>query len=260
VIANDVSGPNFPNKSAFQIFSMDVTRTGSNLSVSINTNYVNGSHIGFLGTGLGALFIGAGTPTYNRNGDFGNNVGSSSDNYRYDTFRNDPGRFDYAVQINGSITPSGTSGDATLYSLTNPLSNVQQSWHGSTSTIDGTSFRAGQAVGVKDGTPVTSATAAKWSVTKGTDGKDGVGDGGGALIFDITGFFDLIPSLGVGDMTLAWAMTCGNDVIVATVSFPPDAPTPTPLPASLPLFASGLGALGLITWRRKRKGVAVNAA
>lgn len=33
----------------------------------------------------------------------------------------------------------------------------------------------------------------------------------------------------------------------------------TPLPLSLPLFASGLGALGLVGWRRKRKNVAVAA-
>jgi hypothetical protein len=31
----------------------------------------------------------------------------------------------------------------------------------------------------------------------------------------------------------------------------------TPLPAGLPLFASGLGALGLLGWRRKRKARAV---
>ena len=30
----------------------------------------------------------------------------------------------------------------------------------------------------------------------------------------------------------------------------------TPLPAALPLFASGLGALGLLGWRRKRKQAA----
>jgi hypothetical protein len=30
----------------------------------------------------------------------------------------------------------------------------------------------------------------------------------------------------------------------------------TPLPAALPLFASGLGALGLLGWRRKRKTIA----
>ena len=32
--------------------------------------------------------------------------------------------------------------------------------------------------------------------------------------------------------------------------------TATPLPAALPLFASGLGALGLLGWRRKRKAQA----
>jgi hypothetical protein len=31
---------------------------------------------------------------------------------------------------------------------------------------------------------------------------------------------------------------------------------PTPLPAALPLFATGLGALGLLGWRRKRKALA----
>ena len=34
----------------------------------------------------------------------------------------------------------------------------------------------------------------------------------------------------------------------------------TPLPAALPLFASGLGALGLLGWRRKRKQSAAMAA
>ena len=29
----------------------------------------------------------------------------------------------------------------------------------------------------------------------------------------------------------------------------------TPVPAALPLFATGLGLLGLLSWRRKRKAV-----
>jgi hypothetical protein len=33
--------------------------------------------------------------------------------------------------------------------------------------------------------------------------------------------------------------------------------TATPLPAALPLFATGLGGLGLLGWRRKRKAQAV---
>jgi hypothetical protein len=42
-------------------------------------------------------------------------------------------------------------------------------------------------------------------------------------------------------------------------SFDPPIPTTTPLPAALPLFAGGLGALGLLGWRRKRKAQAVAA-
>lgn len=34
-------------------------------------------------------------------------------------------------------------------------------------------------------------------------------------------------------------------------------PAPTPLPAALPLFATGLGAIGVFGWRRKRKTAAV---
>ena len=36
--------------------------------------------------------------------------------------------------------------------------------------------------------------------------------------------------------------------------------TPTPLPAALPLFATGIGAMGLLGWRRKRKNAGVIAA
>ncbi len=38
------------------------------------------------------------------------------------------------------------------------------------------------------------------------------------------------------------------------------AAAPTPLPAALPLFASGLGAMGVLGWRRKRKKAAARAA
>jgi hypothetical protein len=36
--------------------------------------------------------------------------------------------------------------------------------------------------------------------------------------------------------------------------------TPTPLPAALPLFVTGIGGLGLLGWRRKRKSVAGTVA
>jgi hypothetical protein len=37
-------------------------------------------------------------------------------------------------------------------------------------------------------------------------------------------------------------------------------PTTTPIPAALPLFATGLGATGLFGWRRKRKAAAILTA
>ena len=49
-----------------------------------------------------------------------------------------------------------------------------------------------------------------------------------------------------------------NDKLILDLSFTNTTPpSPTPLPAALPLFATGLGALGLFGWRRKRKTQAV---
>jgi hypothetical protein len=42
------------------------------------------------------------------------------------------------------------------------------------------------------------------------------------------------------------------DSVSGTIS-----PAATPLPAALPLFATGIGGLGLLGWRRKRKAQAV---
>ena len=48
-----------------------------------------------------------------------------------------------------------------------------------------------------------------------------------------------------------------NDKLILDLSFTNTTPpSPTPLPAALPLFATGLGAMGLFGWRRKRKNTA----
>lgn len=44
-----------------------------------------------------------------------------------------------------------------------------------------------------------------------------------------------------------------DDMVVRIELLTATSITPTPLPAALPLFASGLGAMGLLGWRRKRK-------
>ena len=48
-----------------------------------------------------------------------------------------------------------------------------------------------------------------------------------------------------------------NDILFEVTSLSPV--SETPLPAALPLFATGLGAMGLLGWRRKRKVAALAA-
>ena len=61
---------------------------------------------------------------------------------------------------------------------------------------------------------------------------------------------------GQGDNVLLTAFN-GSNCPFGTECGPP---VVTPLPAALPLFVSGLGALGLFGWRRKRKNAAALAA
>jgi len=73
---------------------------------------------------------------------------------------------------------------------------------------------------------------------------------GGALSATLTFDGATFASLGITPDTYVY--TLPNDTI--TVQF-----SPTPLPATLPLFASGLGLLGLLGWRRKKKAAALAA-
>ena len=73
-------------------------------------------------------------------------------------------------------------------------------------------------------------------------------NGGADLFYYFAYIDDGSPSGGQGSNILLHTLS-----IEATTGRSGD---PTPLPAALPLFASGLGALGLYSWRRKRKGQA----
>jgi hypothetical protein len=82
---------------------------------------------------------------------------------------------------------------------------------------------------------------------------------GGSLSASMTFDNTTIADLGLLTGTFTWSWT-------ATPSAPDDSfginigtTTVTPLPAALPLFATGLGALGLLGWRRKRKAQTVAA-
>ena len=58
---------------------------------------------------------------------------------------------------------------------------------------------------------------------------------------------------------LAGVGSAGNTDHPGTWLFVTTTVSTTPIPAALPLFASGLGAMGLLGWRRKRKVAAVAA-
>ena len=82
---------------------------------------------------------------------------------------------------------------------------------------------------------------------------------------DITGV-TVDPASSPAFLPIAGGLTFGTDDIFVNVAGDAPAvggelildvstatPTATPLPAALPLFATGLGAMGLFGWRRKRK-------
>src|SRR4029078_2988664 len=74
----------------------------------------------------------------------------------------------------------------------------------------------------------------------------------GAFTADITSF--LTSLIGINqwaELQIVW--TGGPQTLFESFSAPIIQFDATPLPAALPLFATGLGALGLIGWRRKRQ-------
>jgi hypothetical protein len=79
----------------------------------------------------------------------------------------------------------------------------------------------------------------------------------GLLTFDSQAYYNLTAgALATSNSGQPFAYGAGNLDIVSAVSADIGA---TPLPAALPLFATGLGALGLLGWRRKKKAAAIAA-
>jgi hypothetical protein len=95
-------------------------------------------------------------------------------------------------------------------------------------------FREGQAVGVATDAATALGNTATWETGPGT------------LTFDIANIFgpDLVDDL----FTLAWEMTCANDVILATVDTPHQSIDPTRFrQRCLCLQWRGFGRVALLT-------------
>jgi hypothetical protein len=115
-----------------------------------------------------------------------------------------------------------------------------------------------------------------WIVTGGILDTSDLGPDSNTLQFQLTGLFGILTA-DTGVFTPATSVQAlSNDGLASSINFlggpgNTDGPcndcygpdivalinvadaTATPLPAALPLFATGLGALGLLGWRRKRK-------
>jgi hypothetical protein len=63
-----------------------------------------------------------------------------------------------------------------------------------------------------------------------------------------------------GTLFVNWEGAGGGVGDTITVDFSVGGPIVTPLPGALPLFATGLGGLGLLGWRRKRQAAVMAAA
>ncbi len=82
------------------------------------------------------------------------------------------------------------------------------------------------------------------------------------LVFQVGSNFQLtfLPSFSVPLASATSAEVNQSGLRLITAATITSDVSATPLPAALPLFASGIGGLGLLSWRKRRKAAAIAAA
>ena len=215
-------------KSLFDVHGLNVSYSGTNVTVDIFTNFASSASIGSypsltrngLGIGSGDLFLSNSYSPY----------GSSSNGYLNDKASN--GNFwTYGLSIDNAYSETG--GSASLYALNGATNDANALL--SEDFLSGGTFRNGQEVAVDTNSQSVGLvnTTGSWSVDQIAKKI--------SFSFDTAGT-DLLSS---GELALHWSMLCGNDVIEGFV----DAPTQVSEPSLAGLF--GLGLLGLAFARRR---------
>lgn len=156
------------------------------------------------------------------------------------------------LDIDGNIATTGDQFTATSYSF---IAGTTRPTFGD-SSLEPTFAHPGPTFGSTNATTIDHATATL-STMDGVSIADvnsafgflTLGDGG-----QITAIFDPKVSVGLTLFLLAGEVGGNGEDLTATVTVSDTAPGPAvPLPAALPLFAGGLGVMGLIARRRKQK-------
>ncbi len=245
----------------FQITSAVVYRTNNNntLNIIINTWFAGAPSAGLAdGTGYGSLFLSPGAWSPNGTAPYTSDMYTNSNHSQITT----SGEWQYAVTM--PLNPGTLTGTSGLYStgtlLTanaySPNPSVVQSYttttgqifmsnvNGDPVTYPGSNnpeyyFRQGQAVQFSPG---STNSLANWTITPST-----VINGNYITEGSIDFVINDNDALG-NTFALAWAMTCANGAIQGQVNL-------TPIPAALPLFASGLGFLGFVGLRRRKRTI-----
>lgn len=148
----------------------------------------------------------------------------------------------FTFTITSAIEGDTVEGDVSSHSATNiGFTSGGETLGGGNDTVAGKLTTS--SVNVPVGSPVTIAL----TLTVGAfGGGTATGDFLNSFDFPLTDIFTLPDGFTVNDPDM---FIVNNDFLSPTEA--------TPLPTALPLFASGLGALGLLGWRKRKKTAAL---
>ena len=148
------------------------------------------------------------------------------------------------IDINASAGSSFTLGDIVS-------TNISVSGASITNFVVTSWVNAGGTISVNGLTATFSKSGNPFSDSQPSSPPNFFGcDSSGCATFDIL----------VGQLSTAEERVFYGSGLDALTSMHMTVTSETPLPAALPLFATGLGGLGLLGWRRKRKAAALAAA